>query len=50
MLRKAMVSPLEDIDKIKELYINLIDSEEFSEITVQVAESEGLSIQQGTNY
>ena len=46
MLKKAIVSPLQDIDRIKELYLDLIDSPEFEVCTGSVAEAEGLTLSQ----
>lgn len=44
-----MVCPLEDLDKIKQLLDNLIDSEEFLQSIIQIAEAEDMSIPQTSN-
>jgi hypothetical protein len=49
MLKKAMVSPLEDIDRIRELFLAMVEGEEFGQAIAEIAESEEIQIsQQGT--
>lgn len=45
MLKKALVSPLQDLDRMRQLLINLVDSEQFMDVVVYIAQAQEMPIQ-----
>ena len=49
MMKNAMVSPLEEIEKLYQVFLDFIDSSEFSPYTLAISKMQGLYIQQAND-